>query len=442
MNLLKKILLLGLLAALPVFAQTNTGLQRYSNTSVINNGNVCWESTAGAGPDVCLVRSSAGVLSVTQGDAVTGATLSLGSPTITVANEGATGTTVNLLAKFTGAPSTAIKAGTTDNKNGNVVGVVVSGAGITGSAQITLVGTVACAFDATAVTAGDFVTVSSTVAGKCHDFGSTIPTDGSQVIGRALATGNASTTQNIFITPGLANVNSVSVAAGKTLTASNSITLAGTDTTTMTFPATSATIARTDAAQTFTGHNVFEGVTPTGATGTGNMVFATTPTLTTPIIGAATGTSLALSGSSTLTLGTSGSLVGSAIFNNGTSGTITVQPATGALGSITHTLIPVTGDLGVIQSCGNTGTGNQTCSPTAATAKGGVYVGESTLSSNAATITFPAPAFTSTTTYFCVANDVTTRANPVQMIPASASTATITNTTGASDVIQWICVGN
>jgi hypothetical protein len=41
-----------------------------------------------------------------------------------------------------------------------------------------------------------------------------------------------------------------------------------------------------------------------------------------------------------------------------------------------------------------------------------------------------------------VANDVTTRANVVQMIPASgASTATITNTTGGSDVIQWICVG-
>jgi hypothetical protein len=50
--------------------------------------------------------------------------------------------------------------------------------------------------------------------------------------------------------------------------------------------------------------------------------------------------------------------------------------------------------------------------------------------------------FTSTTSYFCVANDVTTRANPVQMVPASATTATITNTTGGSDVIQWVCVGN
>lgn len=95
-------------------------------------------------------------------------------------------------------------------------------------------------------------------------------------------------------------------------------------------------------------------------------------------------------------------------------------------------------------SCGNTGTGSQTCAPAASGANLRLpmgYVGESTLSGSAATITFPF-GFTSTTSYFCVANDVTTRANPVQMIPASATTATITNTTGGSDVIQWICTGN
>ncbi len=51
--------------------------------------------------------------------------------------------------------------------------------------------------------------------------------------------------------------NTLNIAAGKTLTASNSITLAGTDSTVMTFPSTSATIARTDAGQTFTGVNTF-----------------------------------------------------------------------------------------------------------------------------------------------------------------------------------------
>ncbi len=49
----------------------------------------------------------------------------------------------------------------------------------------------------------------------------------------------------------------LTIADGKTLTANNSITLAGTDGKTMTFPSTDATIARTDAAQTFTGTQTF-----------------------------------------------------------------------------------------------------------------------------------------------------------------------------------------
>lgn len=48
-------------------------------------------------------------------------------------------------------------------------------------------------------------------------------------------------------------------AAAKTLTFNNSIALTGTDSTTMTFPTTTATIARTDAAQTFTGTQTFSG---------------------------------------------------------------------------------------------------------------------------------------------------------------------------------------
>jgi hypothetical protein len=51
----------------------------------------------------------------------------------------------------------------------------------------------------------------------------------------------------------------LTIADGKTLTANNSVTFAGTDATTMTFPSTSASIARTDAAQTFTGTQTFAG---------------------------------------------------------------------------------------------------------------------------------------------------------------------------------------
>lgn len=47
-----------------------------------------------------------------------------------------------------------------------------------------------------------------------------------------------------------------------------------------------------------TGHVTFEGVTSTGATGTGKLVFATTPTLVTPVLGAATATSINFGGTS------------------------------------------------------------------------------------------------------------------------------------------------
>jgi hypothetical protein len=57
--------------------------------------------------------------------------------------------------------------------------------------------------------------------------------------------------------------DTVLAASGKVLTLSNSLTLAGTDGTVMTFPSTSATIARTDVGQTFTGTNVFGVLTAT-----------------------------------------------------------------------------------------------------------------------------------------------------------------------------------
>lgn len=57
----------------------------------------------------------------------------------------------------------------------------------------------------------------------------------------------------------------VVVASGKKLTVSNSLTLVGTDGTTLTFPTTSATIARTDLAQTFTGNQTFSNIIIAGA---------------------------------------------------------------------------------------------------------------------------------------------------------------------------------
>lgn len=70
---------------------------------------------------------------------------------------------------------------------------------------------------------------------------------------------------------------------GKTLTATNSINVAGTDGTTETFPSTSATIARTDAGQTFTGNEIFSNdVTVTG--GLQRIAIASTTTSSTAVI--------------------------------------------------------------------------------------------------------------------------------------------------------------
>lgn len=85
--------------------------------------------------------------------------------------------------------------------------------------------------------------------------------------GGITVTGTTTLTSPTFVTPFLGVATATSIngntfttgtytltgATGKTLTFNNSITLAGTDSTTMTFPSTSATIARTDAANTFTG---------------------------------------------------------------------------------------------------------------------------------------------------------------------------------------------
>ena len=89
-------------------------------------------------------------------------------------------------------------------------------------------------------------------------------------------------------------------AAAKTLTFNNSLTLAGTDATTMTFPTTSATIARTDAAQTFTGVQTFASLAM-GA----NLSFSSTA----PTVSAGFGTSPSIAGTSTsftITIGTGG----------------------------------------------------------------------------------------------------------------------------------------
>lgn len=84
------------------------------------------------------------------------------------------------------------------------------------------------------------------------------PTLVTPVLGVATAT----TINKVTITTP-ASGSTLTIIDGKTLTVNNSIQLSGTDSTTMTFPSTNATIARTDAAQTFTGSQTFASVIET-----------------------------------------------------------------------------------------------------------------------------------------------------------------------------------
>ena len=77
----------------------------------------------------------------------------------------------------------------------------------------------------------------------------------------------------------------LTIADGKTLTASNSLTLAGTDATTMTFPSSSATVAGLAIAQSFTNTQTF-----TGSTTAIGAVFQDAAEVTTISATAATGT--------------------------------------------------------------------------------------------------------------------------------------------------------
>jgi hypothetical protein len=136
----------------------------------------------------------------------------------------------------------------------------------------------------------------------------------------------------------MANVKlSAITASGSNLIGADTLVGVHSGTTDLLFSGTQIA-AFVNASPTITGHATVEGVTATGATGTGKLVFDGTPTLVTPVLGVATGTSIALGGatigsnalaitgtaaiSSTaniigaLTLGTQGTTQGSLILGN------------------------------------------------------------------------------------------------------------------------------
>jgi hypothetical protein len=147
---------------------------------------------------------------------------------------------------------------------------------------------------------------------------STSPTLVTPVLGAATAT----SINRVAITAP-ATAATITLADNKTLTVNHTLTLAGTDSTVMTFPSTSATIARTDAAQTFTGNQTFSGPILTGVQSLSGAGAVDLLTSTTAFTSTATGNALTLA--------------------NGTAGQIkTVVYVAEAAGADTGVLTPTT----------------------------------------------------------------------------------------------------
>jgi hypothetical protein len=164
----------GATVALPVtVANGGTGLATLTSNAI-------YKGAGASSPVVSALSDNGTIVSSTES-----VSLTTNAAITEIANAGTTGTTLNKLAKATGAPSTAVIAGTGDT-TGTVIGIVVGGAGTTGNAQIAVGGQASCIFD-NATVAGDFVQVSTTAAGSCHDFGATYPSS-SAVLGQVLST--------------------------------------------------------------------------------------------------------------------------------------------------------------------------------------------------------------------------------------------------------------
>jgi hypothetical protein len=104
----------------------------------------------------------------------------------------AAGTTINLLAKLVNnAGSPCIQTATNSDTTG-IVGVVVSGAGTSGTATVAISGQATCVAD-NSVTNANYLVAGSTTGGRCKDAGASYPTSG-QVVGRALASASAAGT--------------------------------------------------------------------------------------------------------------------------------------------------------------------------------------------------------------------------------------------------------
>jgi hypothetical protein len=150
------------------------------SSPVTTTGTITMNKTTGLTANEFLATpdgsaGTVGLRAIAAADIPSNAPLNVKSLIINYPNQSPTGTTLNKLAKIVGDPLTAEILATSDTNVG--FGVVVAGAGNTGTASIAYAGLADCVFDG-ATTAGDYVIASVTTGGDCHDvaFSSGYPT--------------------------------------------------------------------------------------------------------------------------------------------------------------------------------------------------------------------------------------------------------------------------
>lgn len=215
-------------------------------------------------------------------------------------------------------------------------------------------------------------------------------------------------------------------------------------TVTASLPANTGTVGELNLAQTWSALQTFGtnisigGVTVAGATGTGNNVFATSPTLTTPNLGtpsalvltSATGTPTSIG----LANGTGLPLTGLAAQAAGT----VVMNATG--GSASPTAVTTVSYLIDAGTTFTLSTGTGACATTSTLTGGttvGTFVCTGTTGASTQIVTLPVAGHG----WVCDFHDITTTTNTLVQSAIGTTSATMAGTVNASDVVAFKCAG-